>query len=656
MKNSHICLLFFLLPVLSFSQVNGRNSPTGNNSSSNPNFQNGVDKQKKAPIEWYKIIAADRDSTVVDTTLTIEKEYTYNYLRKDTFELLPFANVGTPYNELAKTFDEENLKPLFGARAQHINYMEVEDMLYYDVPTPLTEFYFKTAFQQGQQLDALFTINTSRQFNFSLAYKGVRSLGNLQNRLASTGNFRFTTSYETKDKRYFLRAHLAGQEILNRQNGGLTDEALPFFVTDDNNFNDRGRLEVNYEDAENFLKGIRYYIDQEYHLIKKQDSVSHTLLALGNAITYEEKQFRYQQASAYVDYGAAYEATGLRDQVRLQDLNTKAYARFDNDILGSLGAFIDYTNYNYGYNAVLILDEGRISNRLKGSVVSAGGNYKKEYKGFSLQGKGAVNISGPYDGAYFKGSAGFTFYKDIKAEAGLKIHSVAPNFNTLLFQSDYVSYNWENQFNNVKTQELSFGLSSPTYGNVNVSYTGIDDYTYFGTTISTPATEETVEVRSQPTPLQATDRVDYLKIKLEKKFIYKNFRLANTVLLQNVANGSEVFKVPSFITRNSVYYEDHWFKKALFLQTGVTFKYFPKYEMNAYSPVLGEFYVQDTQEIGGFPMVDLFFNAKVRQTRIFFKYEHVNSLFKSTNDHFAAPGYPYRDGIIRFGLVWDFFL
>jgi hypothetical protein len=78
--------------------------------------------------------------------------------------------------------------------------------------------------------------------------------------------------------------------------------------------------------------------------------------------------------------------------------------------------------------------------------------------------------------------------------------------------------------------------------------------------------------------------------------------------------------------------------------------------MNAYSPVLGEFYVQDAQEIGGFPMVDLFFNAKVRQTRIFFKYEHVNSLFKSTNDHFAAPGYPYRDGIIRFGLVWDFFL
>ena len=642
--------------MLSFGQIGGNRNSQGSTANNNPNYKNGVDSQEKAPIEWYKIVDAVRDTTLVDTTLSIEKEFKFNYLRKDTFELLPFANVGTPYNQLAKTFDDENLMPLFGARAQHINYKEVEDMLYYDVPTPFTEFYFKTAFQQGQQLDGLFAVNTSRQFNFSLAYKGVRSLGNLQNRLASTGNFRFTTSYHTKNKRYFLRGHLAAQDILNRQNGGLTDEALPLFINDDSNFSDRGRLEVNFEDAENFLKGIRYYVDQEYHVIKQQDSLSHTVLAVGNAITYEEKQYRYQQDAAYFDFDEAYESADLRDLVRLQELNAKMYARFDNNIIGRLGAFIDYTDYNYGYNSVLILDEGRIENRLKGGILAAGASYQKTYKGFDLQGKGAVNISGPYDGAYLNGKASFTFLDDIKAAAGIKIHSVAPNFNTLLYQSDYVSYNWQNNFDNVKTQELSFGLASPTFGNVNVSYTGIDNYTYFGTTVIEAATEETAAIISQPAPLQSATRVDYLKIKLEKEFKYQNFRLANTVLYQNVASGAAVFNVPTFITRNTLYYEDQWFKKALFLQTGVTFKYFPKYNMDAYSPVLAEFYVQDSQEIGGFPMIDLFFNAKVRQTRIFVKYEHVNSLFKTTNNHFAAPGYPYRDGIIRFGLVWDFFL
>ena len=37
----------------------------------------------------YKIISYGRDTTFVDTTLTIKKEYKYNYLRKDDFELMP---------------------------------------------------------------------------------------------------------------------------------------------------------------------------------------------------------------------------------------------------------------------------------------------------------------------------------------------------------------------------------------------------------------------------------------------------------------------------------------------------------------------------------------------------------------------------------------
>ena len=127
-------------------------------------------------------------------------------------------------------------------------------------------------------------------------------------------------------------------------------------------------------------------------------------------------------------------------------------------------------------------------------------------------------------------------------------------------------------------------------------------------------------------------------------------------MYQKVLSGESVFKVPQIVTRQSLYYEDHWFKRALFMQTGINFKYFTKYNMNAYDPVLAEFYVQNTQELGGFPMIDIFFNAKVRQTRIFFKWEQFHTLFTNKNEQFSAPGYPYRDSVIRFGLVWDFFL
>ena len=182
---------------------------------------------------------------------------------------------------------------------------------------------------------------------------------------------------------------------------------------------------------------------------------------------------------------------------------------------------------------------------------------------------------------------------------------------------------------------------------ISVSYSGIDDYAYFGLA---------QENDSTPSPIQYNKRVDYLKVKIEKDIKYKKYGLANTIMYQNVLAGDEVFKVPQIVTRQSLYYENHLFKRALFMQTGVTFKYFTKYNMKAYDPVLGEFYVQNTQELGGFPMIDLFFNAKVRQTRIFFTLEQFNTLFTSKNEQFSAPGYPFRESVIRFGLVWDFFL
>ena len=76
--------------------------------------------------------------------------------------------------------------------------------------------------------------------------------------------------------------------------------------------------------------------------------------------------------------------------------------------------------------------------------------------------------------------------------------------------------------------------------------------------------------------------------------------------------------------------------------------------MNAYNPILGEFYIQNKEEFGGYPLLDFFINARIKQTRIYLKAEHFNSAFSGYN-YYAAPGYPYRDFVIRFGLVWNFF-
>lgn len=603
-------------------------------------------KKEKPPITDYRIISFDRDTTFVDTTLSIRKKYKFNYLRKDNFELLQFSNVGQTYNSLAYSFDRLHLKPLFAAQSHHFNYKEIEDVNYFRVPTPLTELYFKTAYEQGQQMDAFFTVNTSPQLNFSIGYKGVRSLGKYQHILTSTGNFLFTANYHTKNNRYAIRTHVAAQDIMNQENGGLNESSLALFINNDSEFRDRGRMDVLFEDADNKLEGLRFYGDHYYELISERDSTAYTVLTVGNVISFEHKDYRYNQTTAFEDFGPSYLATDLSTRTKLEDFNVKGFVDYNNSLLGKITGWAGYTDLNYGYNSVLILDNGIIPDRIIGNMVEVGAAYEKQYRGFELSGKGAVNVAGDFDGNYLQGAASYNLNDDLAAKASVTIHSVAPNFNFQLNQSDYKNYNWKTNLNNVKTQELKLEIDTKKFGNASVSYTGIDDYTYFGIKAN----------ESTPSPLQASERVDYLKIKAEKEFTYGQFALENTIMYQQVLSGENVFNVPQLITRNSLYYQNHLFKKALFLQTGVTFKYFTKYNMNAYDPVLAEFYVQNNQELGGFPLVDLFFNAKIRQTRIYFVYENFTALFSSKNEYFAAPGYPYRDNVLRFGLVWNFFL
>ena len=632
MQKTFLLVLFLCSSVLGFSQTDD----------GMPKKQ----KKEKPSVTLYKIVSARQDTTYVDTSLTIQRDYKFNYLRKDNFELQGFSNVGQPYNKLAYEFENTNLKPLFAGQAQHFNYREIEDMQYFHVPTPLTELYFKTAFKQGQQMDAFFTINTSEQFNFSAAFKGVRSLGAYQHNLTSTQDFRFTTNYHSKNNRYNIIAHLISMDLLNEVNGGLTDDSVELFQSNDSDFKDRGRLEVKFEDAENELKGFRVYGKQEYELITKKDSTDQNKLVLGNVISFEDKSFFYGQDKPFKGYGESYNTSGLWKKVYLEDFNVQGYARFENDFIGSLTAFIGYTDYNYGYDTKLILDDGEITNRLKGNLVQAGASYRKIYKGFELFGEGAFNISGDFNANYLTAGASYLINNEHKVSAEIKTHSVAPNFNFLLFQSDYINYNWQNDFNNVKTQQLKVDFTSEKIANVSINYTGINDYAYF--TIKTND--------STPTPHQYTDRVDYIKVKAQKEIRYKKFGLDNTFLFQKALSGEEVLKLPQFITRNTLYFEDQWFKKALFAQMGLTFKYYGTYNMNAYDPVLGEFYVQNKTELGGYPQFDIFFNARVQQVRFYFKYENFNALFSGTNNYFSAPNYPYRDAVIRFGIVWNFFM
>ncbi|WP_418604563.1 putative porin [Hwangdonia sp.] len=610
-------------------------------------------KVEKAKISDYLIISHKNDTTFVDTTLTIQKEYKFNYLRKDNFGLMPFSNLGQTYNNLTYNFENTDLMPSFGARARHFNYMEVEDINYYRVPTPLTELLYKSAFEQGQLADSFFTVNTSPQLNFSIAYKGLRSLGKYQHLLTSTGNFRFTTNYQTKNKRYAARAHIVTQDLLNQENGGLRDDDMvENFQNGTPEFLDRSILEVNFENAENILKGKRFHLEHAYNIINKKDSLLKNKLSIGHIISLKDKSFQYDQSTANTSYfGAAFSSSKFRDRVTLENLYNQLQLNYSNNILGDLQFNISNNNYNYGYNKVVVLNGNNITNRLKGDVFSVGGKYHKHFKNFELHGELGVNVSGDFEGNFIKAHATFKLNNDLSATASINHNSKAPNYNVLLYQSNHINYNWRNNFNNTETQQLAFQLKSKKIANILVDYSTITDYTYFKRDSTGIPNGEFVPIK----PFQNNKTISYLRVKLEKEIKVGKFALHNTLMYQNTQDENQVLNVPELTTRNTIYYASHVFKKAMYLQTGVTFNYFTAYSMNAYDPLLAEFYVQTQKEYGNFPRFDFFINAKIRQTRIYLKAEHFNAAFTGYN-YFAAPNNPYRDFTVRFGLVWNFFM
>lgn len=607
-------------------------------------------------IRNYQIISHRRDTTFLDTTLTIRKEFKYNYLRNDDFELIPFGNIGQTYNKLGVNFERTNLYPSLGARAKHHGYREIADMRYYNVATPMTELMFKTTMEEGQLLDALLTLNTSRRLNFSIAYKGFRSLGKYNSEQIQSGNFVTTVNYLSKDSRYLLRGHIAAQDITSQENGGLVEKELQF-ESGNPDFADRPKVDIRFDDVDNKVLGKRYYLDQQYKLIRKQQDSSaaeKTSLAITHSFNYETKYYQFLQTASDDYFGSAILPT-INDKAFLKTFNNEFGASFYNSVLGELKGVVALYNYNYYFNSIFTTEEGEvIQNQLKGSEVAIGGDYKKQIGAFAVDGAVRYNLSGDLTGNVIDGSVSYILNKKHRLKFGVHSSSRMPNFNFLLYQSEYFNYNWQNtaNFKKERVNTLQIGLDSPLWGDLEVKFSALDNYTYFST--DPDATFEEGFENANIKPLQELEGISHLKIKYAKEFTLGKFALNNTIMYQSVAQDRNVLNVPQLVTRNTLYYSADVFKKAMYIQTGVTFKYFTSYSMDAYNPVLAEFYVQDTEKLGGFPLLDFFINAKIKQTRIFLKAEHFNSSFTGYN-YYAAPSYPYRDFVVRFGLVWNFF-
>ena len=601
-------------------------------------------KNLDAKIEDYTIINQRNDSLKVDTSLTIEKFYKLNYLRSDNFELIEFSNTGHTYNSLSFV-ESKGLFPQIGSNAKHYNYLKTNDINYYHVATPFTELMYRSAFVQGQLLDALFSVNTSPRFNFTIARKGLRSLGNYQHFLSSSSNFRFSTNYNSRNSKYFLKTHYVNQNLFSEENGGIREDDISNFESGNTEFIDRSVFDPQFENADNTLHGKRFYLNQNYLIKNSLDSLNSGKWSVGNIITLENKYYQFKQSTPNEYFGESTGFNQINDKVSFDTFLINFNTSYGSSKLGMATFFMNYRDVNYSYENLVDIDNNYNYESIIDENFSFGLNYLFKKENYILDFQFESMLTGDVEGSLI----GAGLLLNINSDSNIKFSFInsdnSPDYNYIVNNSSYLNYNWNNFFKNINTTRYTLNFSSDKLFKFNFEFNNISNHTYF-----------IKDVSGTVLPVQESNNLSVFKMNISKKIPFKKFAIDNRVQFQKAGDESlGIINIPELILRNTFYYQNELFKKALFLQTGFTFNYFSEFYMNSYDPLLSEFYVQNNKLIGNFPRIDFFVNAKIQQTRIFLKAEHINSSFTGYN-YYSAPNYPYRDFSIRFGLVWNFFM
>ena len=136
---------------------------------------------------------------------------------------------------------------------------------------------------------------------------------------------------------------------------------------------------------------------------------------------------------------------------------------------------------------------------------------------------------------------------------------------------------------------------------------------------------------------------------------FRHITISNqTIYTVFIENADNAIRVPRLFMNTQIAYSNIFFNGNLDMHAGVDLHWKSAYFAPGYDPAIQQFYNQDIFEPPAFPLVDIFFNAKVKRARVFFKYNNVMQIFKGTG-YLPTPYYPGQRNIFDFGFDWSFY-
>lgn len=556
-----------------------------------------------------------------------------------------------------------------------------DNLRYYRSFTP----YSNVAYSFGSGKEQLFSVthsqNIARGLSFGVDLRIINSIGLYTRQKSDNSSVALQGQFISDNERYAVLASYRNNRYKWRENGGIVYDS----VFTQNLEEDRQRVAIRLSNADNLIKESGVFVRQYYYFGRNPGKkISDTLQVVSDSLmpppeiqrtqqgppsqkeeklpkiffnpersnffrhtfTYTRNAFLYSDANPKSGYYPAI----FVDSVKTFD--SIYYHEFLNELVfeGGVGK-------TRGTEKAILLRAGiehAISLYKNGFDAERNDSIKKSFTRItpfaylSMNAFGVARAEGKIwitNGAPFNGDKGIAAMLtlpgfDNSSTWGNLYASVALN----ALQPDYIfQYHHSNHFsweNSLGQQTIFSGKVMYSRKNFKAGFNlyNLDGYVYF---------DENIQ------PARAGKSFAVSQAYAETNLHFGNFDLQAFATWQKISNES-FLRLPEIAGRISGYYSLALFKRALYLQAGLSLMYNSSFYADAYMPALRSYYIQNQVETGNYPYVDGFINLRVKRARMFLVMKHLNSGLSGYN-YIMVPSYPMPDRGLRFGVSWNFF-
>lgn len=662
------CILFLLLGIIGFLTSSAQ-EPRANSSTSNNNTESQQPERK--PSAWtLEFPLGQHIPSTVDTTF-------FNYQKQAVPSMVSTAyattgNLGAEGINM-DFFQRKPRMEFFFSDALRAWLPLQEDQKFYNVYIPYTQLSYNTGGSKQTVQDRLrmnFAGNVNRRIGLGAKIDYLYSKGSYQNQ--STKDFTFGVSGYYKGDRYEMQAFYNHWNMLNKENGGITD---PLYITDPAQLQggvdhiDSRSIPVNLSNAHTRLKGQQLFINNAYNVgFWRTVEVNDTLT---REIYIPVTRFIYtldftSGTHRFIDTGSSPADFWKNTYINLSNTNDETYYSdfshtvgiemiegFQNWAKFGLSAYAKYQLQHFAQTTDTLdrsqlLPEGLtplpegfyVPHKHNRSLFSVGATLQKT-KGSILTYfvDARLGLIGDIAGDIDINGRMNTRFRLLGDTVNFAVKGHFRNLAQPYLLQKYISnhYAWDNSFGKTRSFRAEGEIHVPwTSTTLSAGFENLQNYVYF-----TP----------DGMPAQNGGSIQIISATLKQKLQYGILHWDNSLLFQH-SGKSEVLSLPAFSFYSNLYV---WFTafKVLHLQCGIDCNYMTRYYAPSYQPATMSFVSQHDTKVGNYAFMDLYVTAKLHKVKFYVMMSHINQGWFSKN-YFSLPLYPLNPRKFQIGLSIDF--